>query len=409
MISGRDIVYISSIDWNFVWHSPQEIALRLAAAGNRVLFVENMGVRAPSPRDFRRVGNRLQHWAASLASSGAREVAPNLYTCSPLVLPPFGSPLSREANRRLFLALVRRAVRRLGMRDIVFWTYLPTDTTLDLIKSLRSPKSLLAYYCISDFAQLTPQVGRLRQSEEAMLSACDVVFTNCSELAVRFSPHNANVHVFPVGVNLDAFPLNGEGRHATPSANGRARPPGFNGSLRRPIVGYVGGLHKHVDLDLLVEMARARPEWSWVFVGPVQTPLGELATLPNVHLAGQHRHDELVHFIRDFDVGIVPYVNSEYTTTVVPTKINEYLAVGKPVVSTELPTVMEFNREHGVLQTSPARADSFLQAVERALGTAHDPEAARARRRVAALGDWETRFAEMTRLIELQEAKKNLG
>ena len=400
MISGRDIIYISSIEWNFLWQGHQEIALRLAAAGNRVLYIENTGVRSPGLRDAGRIALLLKRWCRAWRSRGVREVSPNIYVASPMVLPPFGSRWRREINRRLFLPLVRRAARHLGMRDVLLWTYLPSDTTVDLIRMMREPQSAVVYYCVADFTQLTPHVKHLEQSEEEIIKTSDVVFTNCGELALKFSRWNLNVHVFPFGVNLDAFPLNGTGTTSVgPQESSRSMLAGLR-ALPRPIIGYVGGLHRHVDFQLLREMALARPRWTWVCVGARQTAVEAVTELPNVWLTGQQPHHQLVDYIRLFDVCIVPYVSSIYTTTVVPTKINEYLAVGKPVVSTDLPTVCEFNEEHRVLLTAPAQAEPFLEAIEEALKQPRDPEIVARRRRVAALGDWQTRLEEMTRLIE---------
>jgi glycosyltransferase involved in cell wall biosynthesis len=426
MISGRDIVYISSIEWSFLWQGHQEIARRLAEAGNRILYVENTGVRAPSLRDAGRVALRLRRWAAAARSEGVREVAPNIYVCSPLVMPPFGPRWRRQLNRRLFLPVIRRAARRLGMRDPLFWTYLPTDTTLDLISLMRGPRSGVVYYCVADFSQLTPHAERLRRSERETVEASDVVFTNCSALARQFEPWNRHVHVFPFGVNLEKFPLDlGDEKNAAPArlqgaANGRVeaaegvrRPVGAGGdaatldTLPGPVIGYVGGMHRHVDFGMLEEMARARPDWSWVCVGVLQTDVRELASLPNVHLLGQRPHGELSEYVRRFDVCIVPYVNSVYTETVVPTKINEYLAVGKPVVSTDLPPIREFNEEHRVLLTTQARADLFLHSIERALAQPKDRATLLKRRRVAELAEWGGRLEAMTDLFERRLAEES--
>jgi glycosyltransferase involved in cell wall biosynthesis len=413
MFSGRDIIYISSIEWSFLWQGHQEIARRLAEAGNRVLYVENTGIRAPGLRDAGRVAHRLRRWVAAARSEGVREVAPNIYVCSPLVMPPFGARWRRELNRRLFLPVIRRAARGLGMRDPLFWTYLPTDTTLDLISLMRGPESGVVYYCVADFSQLTPHAERLRQSERETVGMSDVVFTNCSALARQFEPWNRHVHVFPFGVNLETFPLD-LGGSAGAVVEGDGQPSASEDAtaldaLPRPIIGYVGGMHRHVDFRLLEEMARARPDWSWVCVGVLQTDVRELAALPNVHLLGQKPHGELSAYIRRFDVCIVPYVNSVYTETVVPTKINEYLAVGKPVVSTDLPPIREFNEEHEVLLTTEARADLFLQAIERALEQPRDRATLLKRRRVAELAEWGSRLEAMTQLFEERMAAKSGG
>jgi UDP-galactopyranose mutase len=162
----------------------------------------------------------------------------------------------------------------------------------------------------------------------------------------------------------------------------------------------VGGLHRFVDFDLLGRMARSRPDWSWVFVGPVHVSTDAISSLPNVYLLGHRPHRELVHYIGTFGVGIVPYIKSPETRTVVPVKINEYLAAGKPVVSTDLATVLEFNRRHEVLLTVENRPIPFLEAIEQALGTTQDPGMIARRREVAAGYDWQTRLEAMSALIE---------
>ena len=407
MITGRDIIYLSSIEWSFLWQGHQEIALRLAAGGNRVLYVENTGVRSPGLQDARRVALRLKRWAGALGSEGVREVAPNIHVCSPVVLPPFGSRWRREANRRLFLPLLLRTTARLGMRDPLVWTYLPNDTTVELIRlQRRRGSSGLVYYCVADFTQLTPHVEQLEESENEIIASSDVVFTNCQELSRKFEPLNPNVHVFPFGVNLDAFPYDHRRVVGPVRSNGHgtlprdSRAAAFIGQLPKPVIGYMGGMHRHVDFGLIREMALRRPDWSWVCVGALQATLGELDVLPNVHLTGERPHSELVDYVRQFDVCIVPYVNSTYTATVVPTKINEYLAVGKPVVSTALPPVCDFNNEHRILITTAADPESFLRGIAQALAMPGDEETRLRRRRVAELGDWDTRFIEMCNLIE---------
>jgi len=106
MISARDIIFISSIEWDFLWQVHQEIAFRFAAAGNRVLYIENTGIRAPGLQDAGRVANRLKHWLVNFFSHGVREVSPNIFVTSPLVAPPFGSGLSRFLNRQVLLRTV---------------------------------------------------------------------------------------------------------------------------------------------------------------------------------------------------------------------------------------------------------------------------------------------------------------
>jgi glycosyltransferase involved in cell wall biosynthesis len=394
MITGRDILYISSIEWDFLWQAHQEIARRLAAAGNRVLYIENTGVRSPGLKDTKRVVSRLGRSLHSLRRRGAREVAPNIFVYSPLVLPPFGSRWQRSLNRHFFLRHLRGITRGLGMKDILIWTYLPTDTALDIIRTHESDGSLLIYYAVADFSYLTSKTAQLERSERELLRLTDLLFVNCSKLAGKFVKSNPNPHVFPPGVDMSAFPLDTSTEPADrPDPLGLARLP-------RPIIGYVGGMHRFVDYDLVAAMARARSDWSWVFLGAHQVSLEKLQGLPNVHLLGQQPHEELAWHMRFFDVCIVPYLETNETSTVVPTKINEYLAAGKAIVATSLPTVCEFNEQHHILTTAAATAQEFLQAIESELPMAHDARLQEKRREVAALADWQNRLEVMSRFIE---------
>lgn len=399
MLRDRNIICISGIEWDFNWQNSQEMCSRLAAAGNRVIFVENMGIRAPGLKDAGRVWKRLLNWSQALRTQGVRQVGKNLYVCSPLVLPPFGA--TRGVNARLLLPRVVRAARRLGMRDALVLTYLPTDTALDLVRQLRTSRSVVVYYRIDNLAALTPHAEELRCTERAVIEASDLVLANSRELARLPSEMSANVHVFPPSVNLDAFTpeANGDGPHAQLAPEVRESVERVQ-RLSHPLIGYVGAISNHINGELVEESVRQRPEWSWVFVGPGDTPqLKGLGDLPNVHFIGQQPHRSLANFIREFDVCIIPYRLNSYTATVVPTKLNEYLAVGKPVVSTNLPAVRHFDELHGVLTISDDAPENFLRAVESALGQSGEQDAAR-RREAAAHGDWDKRLAEVSALFE---------
>jgi glycosyltransferase involved in cell wall biosynthesis len=389
VIQGRDVVILSSIDWDHQHQGHQEVARRLAQAGNRVLYVENTGIRSPGVRDARRVARRLGRALRGRLSS-TREVEPDLFVCSPLVLPPFGSASRRWVNRALLLPVVARSARSLGFNSPVVWTYLPTDTALDLVGMLRGPGSVVAYYCVADFAELASDPAGLEVSEARMVRASDLVFAHCEELARRCARHGREVHVFPSGVNMDAFPV---------STLGESPELG----MARPVIGYVGGVHRHIDFDLLAAAARLRPDWSWVLVGPRRTSTEPLEHLPNVRLVGHRPHRELAAWIAGFDVCLVPFVCSSFTETMVPTKINEYLAMGKPVVATDLAAMREFNDQHNVLSLVPAQVDLFLAAIEQALGGSSTADEL-ARRRVAATREWGRQLEAMSELITAQPA-----
>lgn len=384
MVERRDIVILSSLDWAELWQVHHELASRLAARGHRVLYVENTGVRAPGWRDRGRILKRMHRWARAILDGGARKVADNLWVVSPLLMPPFGGRWARSINRRVLLPHLTRRAQALGFVDPVVWTYLPTDTARELIARLRGPASTVVYSCLADFAALAPHSEATAASERLLLADCDVVFA-LPGLVEHCRRHHDQVHTFEPGVSLELFQPS-----EAPPANRPTR------GSRPPVVGYVGGLQRHVDLALLVAAARSRPEWTWVFAGPVYVQAEELSGLPNVRLMGHLAHRALPAVVATFDVGIVPYRLSDYTASVVPTKINEYLAMGKPVVSTGLPWVLELEaRSGGAVTTAPAEATAFLSAVGEAHLRSGDPGFGARCRQLAAHHDWSIKVEQM--------------
>src|SRR6202011_5816457 len=148
------------------------------------------------------------------------------------------------------------------------------------------------------------------------------------------------------------------------------------------------------DLDLVASVARTMPEATFAFVGPAQMDVSATAGIPNVHWLGKRAHDDVPRYIKGFDVGIVPYLLTDYTANVYPTKLNEYLAMGIPVVATDLPEIRRFNDEHGGVIAVAGDADAFAGELRRAL---HDSAPSEIERRVtvAHSNSWQRRIAAM--------------
>ena len=395
MLTGRDIVLIASIDWDPLWQSHQEIATRFAKAGNRVLFIENTGVRTPTVADASRLAKRIKGWSRSLMTE-PRQIRSDLWVYSPLVFPPFSRRSVRKINRALLIPAITRAARRLRFVDPIIWTWLPTETALDIAGALSGTRSLLIYFNIADFKGLVQRPSRLKQAEDELLRSADVVFTYDATSQLRTSPAR-RVEPLPPSVNLEHFFLSPV-RPEIPA---------------RPVIGYVGGVHRFLDLELIAECARRTPQWDWTLIGPLQIDVTPLKQLRNVHLVGARNHEVLPELVASFDVAVVPYRVVPETKTLAPTKINEYLASGKPTVATNLPWVTEFQERHAVLEVCTDSPDSFVAACERALTSTVDPSAAVRRRQVAEQFSWRERLEAISGIIEEiaeeKESKATLG
>ncbi len=386
MISGRDVICLSSIDWDFIWQGHQEIMSRLAASGHRVLFVENTGVRPLRWSDMPRLKQRLRNWRRG--TKGFREERPNLFVQSPLVLPFPYSGLARRINRWMLTRSITRWMAAVGASRPVVWTFLPTPLARDVIASLDS--ALTIYYCIDDLASSSLEARKIAPSEEALFRSADLVFTTSEKLRARAARFSDRVHLFPFAVNMGAFE----------KVRDTVGPlPADLAELRRPIAGYVGGLHQWVDQELLAAAAERLPDVTFALVGPPQVDVSRLQRVKNIRLFGQRAHAELPGYVKGFDVGLVPYRITEYTANVYPTKLNEYLIMGIPVVATDLFEIRRFNEEHGELIQIASSVDAFVDAVRGALP--HAPAGIVERRiEVARTNSWDRRLAAMSDLIE---------
>ncbi len=386
MLCGADILCLSSIDWDFIWQGHQQIMATLAEQGNRVLFIENTGVRSPRLRDWSRLTQRIRNWLKG--TKGFRQVQERLFVYSPILLPFPYSRIARWINRRLLLRALQRWMLATGFRHPIIWTFLPTPLMRDLIRALEP--NLTVYYCIDDLASSSPQARRISRSEAQVFRETDLVFVTSEKLRQRALRFNDRVHFFPFGVDFEQF------------ARVRDEPDALPEDLRaipRAIVGYVGGVHQWVDQDLLVLVANRLPQTHFVLVGPLQVDVSRLTRCPNVHLLGGRPHPEVPRYIKGFDIGMIPYHLSEYTAHVYPTKLNEYLAMGLPVVATDLPEIRRFNAGHGDVVAVARTAQEFLEEVRNALEPASPAQLER-RMTAARQNSWRARIAQMSALIE---------
>jgi uncharacterized SAM-binding protein YcdF (DUF218 family)/glycosyltransferase involved in cell wall biosynthesis len=392
LLEGQDILCFSSIDWQFIWQGHQEIMSTLAANGNRVLFVENTGVRAPAIRDLPRLTARIRNWWKG--TKGFRRERDNLFIYSPILLPFPYSAFIRRINRSLLTRALGRWMRAAGFGRPIVWTFLPTPLVRDLIRDIDPAVSI--YYCIDDFVSSSHAARRIATSEAQLCRQVDLIFVTSEKLREKAERFSNNVTLFPFGVSYGKFEA---------VRSGPPQIPADLAALPRPVVGYVGGIHQWMDMPLLTEVARRMPDTTFALVGPLQIDVSAAAA-PNLHFLGKQAHDDIPRYISGFDVGIVPYLLSDYTANVYPTKLNEYLAMGIPVVATDLPEIRRFNAEHGPHVAVAADADRFVAALRAALRPSTESER-RARIDVARQNSWHSRIAEMSSLVSgVLEAKR---
>jgi glycosyltransferase involved in cell wall biosynthesis len=385
-LRGRDIVCVGFADWDTeLWTNQHHLMSRLARE-NRVLFVESLGLRRPqlAGRDLARIARRLRRGVAP------PRAVDGLHVLSPLVIPLHGNRFVRALNARLLPALVRKAARRLGMRRPILWAYVPQA---EMLIDALDP-SLIVYHCVDDIsAHELIDTASFRAAEDRFAARADLVLASAPALAERLRTVSKNVIDAPNVADTELF-----AKALIPSPP--APPDPAMAALPSPRIVFTGAIvATKLDLQLLVELARLRPSWSFALVGPVgpgdpHTNVSALAAEPNIHLLGRRSYEQLPNVLRAADAGLIPYARNELTNSIFPMKVYEYLAAGLPVIATPLPALANVAE----VQTAED-AEGIVRLLERALGE-DSPERRAERSRMAAAHSWDRRLEEIAAAID---------
>ena len=289
--------------------------------------------------------------------------------------PRFDRLRSLEATSlRSRLSVARRRLMDRGARQIALYIWRDEFAeALDLVPYDFSCYHIDDEYTFSDRAQ--PNSER----ELAVLRRADQVIIHSPALMQKKGHVNPHTSLVTNGVDFASF------------AAEHPEPPDLAG-IAHPRIGYVGVIKKQLDIGLLVRLAQARPQYSFVFIGPVmnisgkERELAELGRLPNVHLLGLKPVEALPGYMRHFDVCLMCYEVNDYTRYIFPLKLNEYLATGLPIVSSPIESVLAF----ADVVSIAASDTEWLAAIDHGLmGSARTEEVTDARRAVAARNDWD--------------------
>ena len=364
-IAGLDIVCLATAPWGVV-RSVTEYTMLGFASANRVLIVEPFGSWITLARMARRQ-NRKQ-----ISKPRLEQVADRVWVYRP---PPIGLPgtsrlaMATAVNGWLLAQLLRQPLRQLGFSKPVLWSQLFNVAAL----FRHFPARLRIYEC-GDYDAALARDERHRRlvlaQEAATCRAADLVFAVTEELAAPLRAHNPETYEVNCAADLAFF-----GRALDPAT----QVPQTLACLPRPVIGYLGGVDPwKIDVDLLLDMARAHPEWSIALVGYVWFGFdpAPLRACPNIHVLGPQDYDAFPAFLKGMDVCIMPFPLNEITRNGDALKLYEYLAGGRPVVSTPVPAA---RRLAGAVRIADTHA-GFTAAVEAALA---EPASAQADRLAA--------------------------
>ena len=387
MLSGQNIVCFAPNTWDDIWRNRHQIMSRLARQ-NRILFVE--------PHVY------LRQIAPALRKGGpftlnrTRVYSPidNLWVYQwPTYAPISGKSPLRDLTFSLRQRSLRRVLQRLDMTDPILWVF--QYNLGEMIGHLD--EKLVIYHAVDEYSAYAPQTttaagadwqDTIRKLEKEVIGRADLVFVTSSGLYERKRHLHQHVFHVPNGVDYDLF-----SRPTNPL-------PSELIGLSRPVIGYAGVINEKIDYPLLEAIASKRPDWQFIFVGPIalkheREQLTRLQALPNVHFLGRKPVEELPNYLHPCDVCLIPYKNNEWTRNISPLKLYEYLATGAPIVSTDIPAAREFPDTVRIASDQ----DAFIQAIIDAMQS-DTPERRREQQQLAQAHSWDKRVETLSNIVE---------
>ena len=310
-----------------------------------------------------------------------------------VVVPRLPQGYSPEQSIRAQRAILDQVIAANDITRFVLWYYTP----LALKFSSHLHPEALVYDCmdeLSAFKNAPPEVGIL---EEALLNRADVVFTGGHSL------YEAKKHLHP---NMHAMPSSVDAAHFG-TARTIAADPADQRELPRPRLGFFGVLDERLDLPLLRGIAEARPAWQLVMIGPVvKIDPADLPRLPNIHYLGAKRYEELPAYLSGWDLALLLFARNEATRFISPTKTPEYLAAGKPVVSTSIRDVVTPYGDRDLVRIADSVED-FVEACANALREVSEPRRVRADVFLRGMS-WDRTWAKTAALVDAVTSESSL-
>ncbi len=332
-LENEQIVCLYCEDWYTPLRTSKHHLMTHFAMNNQVFYVE-------TPLHFLSLFKRPREFlkGIKICLKGIRHVQDNLFTYSPFGLLPYhsiskltSSLFVNRLNQYWVLFFLKKALRKLGFRNPIFWFYWPHAVE---IVDYFNPK-LIVFHVIDEWTGFSGTPDTFPLLERKLLSKADLVIVTSQHLYESKANYCKEIHLVRHGADLDLFEK---------SQFPQTDVPADIKDLNRPIIGYYGALHK-LDLELIKFAAQSRPNWSFVFIGPTTGVQGgnvsPLLQLNSVHFLGSRPQKVLPNYLKRIDVAILPFRVDNLTLNMCPIKMYEYLAAGKPVVSVDLPEVRE--------------------------------------------------------------------
>ncbi len=368
---GPDILCFPIIDWDFRFQRPQQLLSQFARAGHRTYYLNTafMGLAQPEVKT-RHIGERIEE----LFLPGDAQIAIHR------------DPMPVE-TLNVGLGALRRYCEQHDITNAIclvqhpFW--------VPLVNALNARFGWkIVYDCLDDHSGFGNYHPAVLQQETELISHSDLVITTSRVLQAKVEGLNPNCLLVPNAADYVHF-------STLPAAEVLPQ-------VAHPVIGYYGAIAEWFDVEAIALAAEHHPDWSFVLIGHTfGADLRSLERHPNVYLVGEQPYAALPRYVAAFDVCAIPFLRTPLTEATNPVKLFEYLATGKPIVARRLPELEPYESLLAVYD----HPSDFGDAVERALASSDDAEAAQRRRAVAQQNTWEARYEVLAGAVRLLYGK----
>jgi len=365
-----DLVCFSHLRWDFVYQRPQHLLSR-CAKDRRVFFVEEPIFGNGSMRLEMREADAGVHVVVPHLPDGLRsEIAINA--------------VMREMTRQLFIDH--------DIDEYIFWYYTPM--ALNFTDHFNPVASV--YDCMDELSAFKGAHSNLPMLEKQLFRHVDLVFTGGQSLYEAKCDQHPSVHAFPSSIDASHF---GKARNINEDPEDQAHIP-------HPRLGFFGVIDERFDSELLDRVAAMRPDWHFVVIGPiVKIDPATLPNHPNIHYLGGKKYQELPEYLAGWDIALLLFARNESTRFISPTKTPEYLAAGKPVISTSIRDVVRPYGELKLVEIADT-PEQFVKAAEKILAKSGRTEWLAKVDAFIEHISWDKTWAQMSNLIDNVIQKK---
>ena len=363
-----DIVCFSHLRWNFVYQRPQHLLSRFAVT-HRVYYIEEPHFEAAED---------------AYTITGTKE---NVHV---IVLKLKG--FQHEENLERQKKIISNIFKEYDINNYLLWYYTP----MALLVSDHLKPAVTVYDCMDELSAFKFASPLLKTLEEQLFRKADIVFTGGQRLYEAKKNQHRNIYPFPSSIDKAHFA----------QARNDINDPADQAGIPYPRLGFYGVIDERFDIDLIREAAQQKPDWHFVLIGPiVKIDPAALPYLNNIHYLGGRSYSELPLYLHGWSIALVPFLLNESTLFISPTKTPEYLAGGKPVISTAIQDVVHPYGVKGLVRIINNTAE-FVLAAEQELAITNKKEWLTKSDYFLKDNSWDVTWKKMNDLVEKELNKK---